>query len=574
MSVMGTSVESFLAGLQRFGIGRLITILGIAIGVAGVLAAMALHVAAEPQAVLWSNLDLKEASEITTNLDQAGIKYEAKGDGSTIMVQRDQVAKARMLLASKGLPTAGSVGYELFDNAPALGQTEFVQNLDNQRALEGELSRTIRTLRGISSARVHLVMPKRDLFEEEASQPTASVVLGLSGADLNGDQVRAIRNLIAGAVPNLKADNVTVVDDRNHLLAAGGEDDSSLSGAGLAHKNEVEDALRKRVKEIVEGVVGPGAARVTVTADLDPTSTTQEKVDYNPDGQVVRSTQTTESNDKSTQPDPNGVTTAAANIPGGAQAPGVTASGTQSGSTSETTNYEISQTKTTTITQPGEVKKLAVSVVVDDLEVPSKDGKTPPTYTKRSADDMAKINELVAAAVGIDAQRGDQLKVVNLRFNHNIGDTSAGTAAKNALFDFDKNDIMRAAEIGVLALVAILVIFMVARPLLKALDNPPTSYLAAANSGGQLSMPGMPAGMVAAAPGMPQVAAMPGQPAVAGPGGAVAAASTPYVEVDPRIDIARIEGQVKASSVKKVSEFVERHPEESVSILRSWLHDS
>jgi flagellar M-ring protein FliF len=573
---MGTSVESFLAGLQRFGIGRLITILGIAIGVAGVLAAMVLHVAAEPQALLYSNLDLKEASEITTNLDQAGIKYEAKGDGSTIMVQRDQVAKARMLLASKGLPTAASVGYEIFDNAPALGQTEFVQNLDNQRALEGELSRTIRTLRGIASARVHLVMPKRDLFQDEAQQPTASVVLGLSGNDLNGDQVRAIRNLIAGAVPNLKPDNVTVVDDRNHLLAAGGEDDSSLNGAGLAHKNEVEDALRKRVKEIVEGVVGPGAARVTVTADLDPTSTTQEKVDYNPDGQVVRSTETEESNDKSTQPDPNGVTTAAANIPGGAQAPGVTASGTQSGSTKETTNYEISTTKTTTITQPGEVKKLAVSVVVDDLEVPSKDGKAPPTYTKRSADDMAKINELVAAAVGIDAQRGDQLKVVNLRFNHNVGDTSAGTAAKAALFDFDKNDIMRAAEIGVLALVAILVIFMVARPLLKALDAPPTSYLAAANSGGQLAMPGVPAGAVfaPAAPGMPQVAAMPGQPAVAGPGGAVAAASTPYVEVDPRIDIARIEGQVKASSVKKVSEFVERHPEESVSILRSWLHDS
>jgi flagellar M-ring protein FliF len=573
---MGTSVESFFAGLQRFGIGRLITILGIAIGVAGVLAAMVLHVAAEPQALLYSNLDLKEASEITTNLDQAGIKYEAKGDGSTIMVQRDQVAKARMLLANKGLPTAGSVGYEIFDNAPALGQTEFVQNLDNQRALEGELARTIRTLRGISSARVHLVMPKRELFSDEAQQPTASVVLGLSGNDLNGDQVRAIRNLIAGAVPNLKPTNVTVVDDRNHLLAAGGEDDNALNGAGLAHKNEVEEALRKRVKEIVEGVVGQGAARVTVTADLDPTSTTQEKVDYNPDGQVVRSTQTTESNDKSTQPDSNGVTTAAANIPGGAQTPGVTTAAQQSGTNSETTNYEISTTKTTTVTAPGEIKKLAVSVAVDDLETPSKDGKAPPTFAKRSADDMKKINDLVAAAVGIDATRGDQLQVINVRFNHNVGDTVGGTAAKAPLFDFDKNDIMRAAEIGVLALVAILVIFMVARPLLKALDGPPVSYLAAANSGGQLAMPGIPAGvaMAQASPGMPQMAAMPGQPAMAAPAGAVAAASVPYVEVDPRIDIARIEGQVKASSVKKVSEFVDRHPEESVSILRGWLHDS
>ena len=197
------------------------TILGIAAGLAGVLGAVFLHVGAQPQSLLFSNLDLKEAGQITQALDQAGIKYQSQGDGSTIMVNRDEVAKARMLLAGKGLPTQGSVGYEIFDNAPALGQTEFVQNLNNQRALEGELARTIRSIRGINSARVLLVMPKRELFQDEAQQPTASVVLGISGNDLNGDQVRAIRNLIASAVPNLKPDKVTVVDDRNHLLDAG-----------------------------------------------------------------------------------------------------------------------------------------------------------------------------------------------------------------------------------------------------------------------------------------------------------------------------------------------------------------
>eukprot|EP01042_Synura_sphagnicola_P016966 gene16966-21446_t len=225
------------------------------------------------------------------------------------MVNRDDVAKARMMLAGKGLPTAGSVGYEIFDNAPALGQTEFVQNLDNQRALEGELQRTINTLHGISSTRVHLVMPKRELFTETAPQPKASVVLGLAGNNLSGEQVAAIRNLVAGAVPNLKPTDVTVVDDRNHLLAAGGDDDSALSAAGVARKNEVEEQLRKRVTDIVEGVVGPGAARVMVTADIDQTSTTQEKVDYNPDGQVVRSTSTNEGTESSTSPDSSGATT-------------------------------------------------------------------------------------------------------------------------------------------------------------------------------------------------------------------------------------------------------------------------
>lgn len=539
------------------------TILGIAAGIAGVLGAVFLHIGAQPQALLFSNLDLKEAGQITQALDQANIKYESRGDGSTIMVNRDEVAKARMMLAGKGLPTQGSVGYEIFDNAPALGQTEFVQNLNNQRALEGELARTIRSIRGIDSARVLLVMPKRELFQDEAQQPTASVVLGISGSDLNGDQVRAIRNLVASAVPNLKPEKVTVVDSRNHLLAAGDETDAALGVGAAQHKNEVEESLRKRVKEIVEGVVGPGAARVTVTADVDQTATTQEKIQYDPDGSVVRSTSTSESTDKSTSPDSNGLTTASANIPNGnPAAPGASTSGNQSGSTTETTNYEVSKTTTTTVTQPGDVKKLAVSVAVDDSVTPSKDGKTPDAYAKRSADDMQKIDALVKAAIGYDQARGDQVQVINVRFNHNVGDTVGGVAAKAPLMDFDKNDIMRGAEIAVLLVVALLTVFLVARPLMKFINSGPTTYLSAANSGGQLAMPAG-AGAPAMAGGAPAGAAI----------AAPATAMVPTVE-DTRIDIARIEGQVKASSVKKVSEFVERHPEESLSILRGWLHDS
>ena len=562
------AVESFFQALQRFGLGRLTAILGAGAGVAAVLASVLLHVGAQPESLLYSNLDLKEAQQITADLDQAGIKYELKGDGSTIMVDREAVDKARLLLAGKGLPTAGSVGYEIFDNAPTLGQTEFVQNLDNQRALEGELSRTIKTLHGIASARVHLVMPKRELFEDEAAKPTASVVVGISGADLSGDQVRAIRNLIAGAVPNLKADDVTLLDDRGHALAVGGQDDATVDGAGAQHKSEVEESLRKRLQTVVEGIVGPGAARVMVTAQLDPTSTTQEKVAYDPDGSVVKTQQTQESKDSNSDPTTNGATTASNQIPGG-QGPSAGGSSTsQSGQNTETTQYDTSSTKTTTVTGPGELKKLNVSVAVDDIDTPSKDGKTPDTFSKRPDADMQKIHDLVAAAAGIDTTRGDQLQVINVRFNHNIDALGAG--ARKSMFDFDKNDIMRGAEMGVLVLVAILVIFLVARPLLKFINGGGTgSYLAAANSGGILAMPGVagaPAGVAAVAGG----AASP----LAISGGGSAGAVVPHQEADQRIDIARIEGQVKASSVKKVSEFVDRHPEESLSILRGWLHDA
>ncbi len=555
-------MESFFAGLQKFGIGRLTAILGAAAGIAAVLAAIVLHVSAQPQALLYSNLDLKEAGEITQNLDQAGIKYTAKGDGSAIMVDRDKVATARMMLAGKGLPTAASVGYEIFDNAPTLGQTEFVQNLDNQRALEGELSRTINTLKGVSSTRVHLVMPKRELFSDSQEQAKATVVLGLSSGNPNAEQVGAIRNLVASAVPNLKPSDVTIVDDRNHLLAAGGDD--SANGLGAAHRDEVEDTLRKRITDIVEGVVGPGAARVTVTADLDQTSTTQERVDYNPDGQVVRSTATTESNDKTADPNSNGAVTASANIPGGAQQPGTSTATQQSGSTTETTNYEISTTKTTSVTAPGDIKKLAVAVVVDGILTPSKDGKTPPTYAPRSAEDMQKIDTLVKAAIGYDQPRGDQVQVANIRFSHGDIDTAGGTGGKASMFDFDKNDIMRALEVAVLFVVALLTLFLVARPLLKYITSSPTNYLVTGN-GGALAGPD---GMALAGGGSLSGPADSGFPQIGG-GGLV-----PSVTDTSGIDIARIEGQVKASSVKKVSEFVDRHPEESVSILRSWLHES
>ncbi len=570
--VMGPkdAVESFLQALQRFGIGRLTAILGAGAGVAAVLASVLLHVGAQPESLLYSNLDLKEANQITADLDQAGIKYELKGDGSTIMVDRDSVDKARLLLAGKGLPTAGSVGYEIFDNAPTLGQTEFVQNLNNQRALEGELTRTIMKVQGITSARVHLVMPKRELFDDEAGKPTASVLVGLSGSDLTGDQVRAIRNLIAGAVPNLKADDVTLLDDRGHALALGGDDDN-LSGVDAQHKSEVEESLRKRLQSVVEGIVGPGAARVMVTAQLDPSSVSKVDTEFNPDGQVVRTQQTGETKDGNSEGGTNGATTASANIPGGAAPAGSSgANSSTSSQNTETTQYEISNIKTTTVTAPGEIKKLNVSVAVDDLDLPSKDGKAPDTFQKRPDADMQKIHDLVAAAAGIDTTRGDQLQVINVRFNHNVD--GLGLGAKKSMFDFDKNDLMRGAEMGVLVLVALLTIFMVARPLLKFINGGTAgNFLAAANSGGQLAMAGGAAGGGHAA-GLSAVTAGGSSPlSISGGGGG---GIVPVQEQDQRIDIARIEGQVKASSVKKVSEFVERHPEESLSILRGWLHDA
>ncbi|MNU55551.1 Flagellar M-ring protein [compost metagenome] len=542
----------FTAALQKFGIGRLAAVLGVAAGVAAVLVAVMLRVGQAPDALLYSNLDLREASEISAALDQAGIKYSSKGDGSTIFVSRDEVGTARLMLAGKGLVTSGSVGYEIFDNQSVLGQTEFQQNLNEQRALQGELSRTIMSMRGITSARVHITMPRREMFQAAATDPTAAVVVGVGGRDLSGDQVRAIRNVVASSVPNLKPDKVTVTDQSNRTLAAGSEDTGFTSANAEAAKATTESQLQTRIKDIVEGVVGAGAARVQVTADIDHSRSTTQEQKFDPDGQVVRSTSTNGSQSQDTTGQADGGVTATNNIPGGA-APNTTPIGSTNSENTETTNYEISNTTTTTVKEPGEVKKLSVSVAVDGKYTPAADGKGEPTYAPRTAEEVQQIKTLVAAAVGIDETRGDKIEVVNVRFNREPS-AAPGADEGSSMFNFDKNDIMRGVELLVLVITGFLLIFFVVRPLLKAATGgAATPALVGANG---LPVTPLDTQLVGGVlPGQPQM--------LAGPS-----------EMDQRLDIARIEGQVKASSIKKVADFVDTHPEESTAILRSWVHES
>ncbi len=527
-------------------------IAGGAAGVAAILVAIMMRVGGPPMSLLYSNLDLKEAGQITSALDASGIKYEVKGDGSTLFVDRDKVASARLMLSGKGLPTSGSVGYEIFDNAPALGQTDFVQNLNAKRATEGELARTIRSIQGVQSARVMLNMPKKQLFEDDVQSPSASIMLVTGGRRLGQDQVRAIRNLVAAGVPDLKPERVAIADQTGDLLAGMGDADGS--GGDMAERNDTEERLRKTIKDLVEGVVGPGKARVTVSADLDQSRVTTQQEKYDPDGQVVRSTRTTSNNAKESKPGSTSAVSASQNVPGApGAAPGSDAASTTNG-TDELTNYEISHTTTTTIDEPGRIKKLSVAVAVDGVTPVDAKGK-PGVYAPRSAEEMSHIQDLVRSAMGYDKDRGDQLSVVNVRFDRGADGMDGVSAASP--FGFDKNDIMRMAELGVLLVVAALLIFFVARPMMKGGSGGAAGFPALGMAGSGSSGGGGGGGQIAYDPQTGQALAL------AGP-----------TDFDQKIDIARIEGQVSSSSVRKVSEFVDKHPEESIAILRSWLHES
>jgi flagellar M-ring protein FliF len=525
---------------------------GVMAGVAAVLTAFFLYIAGAitepPKTILFSGLESRDAAAVTAKLDGMAVKYDVK-DGGTILVPADQVTKLRMELAQDNLPAAG-VGYEIFDKSDAFGTTAFVQNINHQRALEGELSRSIQTIEGIQGARVHLVIPERQIFSRDDQQPSASVVLKTLSR-LDRGQVQAIQHLVAAAVAGLNPDRVAIVDDRGNLLAGG--DDKSGPDALARNQDEdttnYENSLRQRIEAIVTSVVGTGHVQVQVAAEMNYNHTQTTSESYDPDSKVVRSTQTVEQNSSNTSGGTNAVSVANA-LPGGQASAGDAAKDT-SGRTEETTNYEISKTVKTSTVDGGDVKKLSVAVVVDGT------GDTSQAYKPRTAEEMAKITALVKSAMGFDAARGDQMQVTNMQFARLEENT--GTPAPKPLLGLDSAYWFKIIEAAILCVTALLIGLLVAKPLINRVFAAQT-----AASGGTQALAN--ASPVAGA--LPPPAQASGQ--ASGPENRAAPAALPPPQ--PGIDISRIDGQVRDSSIKKVGEVVSSHPEEALAIIRTWLH--
>jgi flagellar M-ring protein FliF len=522
---------------------------GVMAGVAAVLTAFFLYIAGAitepPKTILYSGLESRDAAAVAAKLDGMAVKYDVK-DGGTILVPADQVTKLRMALAQDNLPAAG-VGYEIFDKSDAFGTTAFVQNINHQRALEGELSRSMQTIDGIQSARVHLVIPERQIFSRDDQQPSASVVLKTAGRMDHG-QVLAIQHLVAAAVAGLVPDRVAIVDDRGNLLA-GGDDKSGPDALARNQDDDTtnyENELRQRIESIVSSVVGPNHVQVQVAADINYNHTQTTSEDYNPDTKVVRSTQTIEQNATNSSGSSNAVSVANA-LPGG-QASGGDASKDTSGRTEETTNYEISKKVTTSTVDGGDVHKLSVAVVVDGS------GDTAADYKPRSAEEMSKITALVKSAMGFDTARGDQVQVTNMQFARM--DDTVGTPAPKPLLGLDGAYWFKIIEAAIMCVTALLIGLFVAKPLINRMFAAQT----AAGSGTLAIANASPIAGVLAAPAAAQAPGAEGAQPIALPPPA------------PSIDISRIDGQVSNSSIKKVGEVVTAHPEEALAIIRTWLH--
>jgi flagellar M-ring protein FliF len=538
--------------LRKLGPVKLGALGGIALLLLAFFAYIGMRMSTPDMALLYGDLDPADSSHIVEKLDQMGVPYQIGADGTSIRVPADQALKLRMNMAREGLPGGGSIGYEIFDQQQPLGTTSFEQQVNKLRAMEGELARTIKTIDLVKNVRVHLVIPERQLFAKEQPTPSASIILTMAGgAVLDKQQVSAIEHLVAAAVPGLKPNAVSIVDSTGTLLAAGSGDgdDSGLSGSSEEMRLGYENKIRRSIEELLQRTLGYGKIRAEVTADLDFDRVTTNSETYNPDGQVVRSTQTVEEKNNSQDAQPSDQVTVANNLPNptGGAAPSGATSASSSQRTEETVNYEISKETQVHIQETGQVKKLSVAVLVDGTYTTAADGTS--TYAPRSAEELDQIGKLVKSAIGYDEKRGDKVEVVNMRFADN---TEIGSDANAGLImGFSRSDLVRIVEMLVLALLGALAIMFGLRPLLNRLLSPPKPAAA-----GQIT---------------DQTA---GQMALPSPDGSTAVAAGPNIgdEIERMIDIGQIEGQVRASSIRKISELVAKHPEEAVGIMRGWMY--
>ena len=559
-----------MQSIARLGATRLVAIMGVGAAMVAFFVFLTTRIAAPAMSLLYADLDLKDSAQIAQRLDALSVPYQIRGDGSQILVPADQVARLRMSMAEQGLPRGGSVGYELFDKADSFGSSGATQNINQVRALEGELERTIGGMGPVQAARVHLVLPRRDLFARDAQEASASIVVKLRGAErLSKGQVASIQQVVASAVATLKPNRVSVVDGAGTLLARGdGQDANSATNVGAGqYQTDYETRVARGVEDMLERSLGPGRARVDVRADIDFDRITTNSESFDPESQVVRSTQTVTQNDDSTTGGNDQPVTVTNNLPNQQAAPNPNAANqgrTKNARNEETINYEISKTTRSQVREAGEVKRLSVAVLVDGTYTTKPDGTK--EYAPRSPDELKQITALVRSAIGYNEKRGDAVEVVNLKFAQ-PEEPTATAAAPTGFLGFEKADLIRIGETVTLAVVALLVILLVVRPLmLKLLEGGGAPI--AADAGALLGAAGM-----AARPQLPAPAGM--QPAI--PAMAQAALPVPVPRppgLDQMIDIGQVEGRVAASSIKKIGEIVEKHPEEAVAIVRSWMYQA
>ena len=405
-----------------------LSIIIITIVILASIGTFVLYVNQKEYKTLFSNLSTEDAGKIIARLEEKKIFYKISSSGDSILVPAENVSKLRLELASSGLPQSGGVGFEIFDKK-SFGVTDFVQQVNYQRALQGELSRTINSLDEIQQSRVHIVVPRKSLFIENQAKPEVSVVLKLKpGVRLRVSQVDGIAHLVAASIEGLHPEEVTIIDSRGDILSKPGKGSqmSKQTDSQIEYQRNIEKNLESRVQSMLEKVAGEGRAVARVSATLDFRVVEKTEEAYDPEEPVVRSHHS------------------------------------KNGKTDEIVNYEINRTISKTIMPVGKIEKLSVAVLVDDVY--TKDDKGVEEVRARSKKEIETLEGLVKRTIGFDAQRGDQVVVTSVSFNKNVLETEF---AEQGFWNGKSNLIISFIKYFVSLIALLLVLLFVIRPLIK-----------------------------------------------------------------------------------------------------------
>ena len=542
MSAVAESVRSLTPA-------KLALIGGVAVVLIGFFTFLALNGGSKNQdyTPVYTNLTTDDSAEIVEYLDQNAIPYEVRANGTQIHVPREQMLQLRLRMAGEGIPSGGSgVGYEVFDESETLGTSNFVHNVNYIRALEGELSRTISSMRNVKTARVHLVVPKRELFTREKKPPTASVALQLTGAKkLSREEITSIQHLVSTAVPGLELNRITIVDNQGRLLARGGGDDDleSLVGEANEYRVNYEKRLKEKLETIIGNTVGLDNVRVSVSADIDFDRIVRKSETYDPESQVARSVQAIEEIENTVERDTNTNVSVANNLPDPAPGGAGVVSESNISKTDETTNFEISKVVENHVQEIGTVNRLSVGVLINGTYQFNEEGD--PVYTPRSQEELEQISRLVKSGIGFDEVRGDTVEVVNLPF------ADSNLLPPEDQLGWLKDDFNNIMQTAILGIVAILAILLVIRPLVsRAIDTTLVSEeeddidsLMAPDIAGQIT----------------------------DQSGGDSDILDGLEDDDMLINIENVRGGIKSSSVRRITDLIDKHPEEALSALRSWM---
>ena len=527
------ALENLWASIAGLGMRRLMALAIVGIGVMVVLGVGTFYLSRPQQEILYSGLSREDVSRIGSALREAGIDFDVSADGATVTVNYGETARARMLLAEKGLPQSADTGYELFNQVGSFGLTSFMQDVTKTRALEGELARTIQTLSGIKAARVHLVLPDHGSFRSAQQPASASVVISTEGT-ADSSPAQAIRHLVAAAVPGLKVDNVTVLNTDGTVLASGDDVGSASAGKMAMVEDTVSKEIEAKIRRTLTPYLGVGNFQVSVVTRLNMDRTTTTETIYDPSSRVERSVRTVKENQLNQDTTNTGATSVSESVPGQTAPP---ESGKNTNETNdrreELTNYEVSSKTIETAHDGFTIEGISIAVLVNKQRLDAVAGDGPDATPVEHQ--LMDIEQLTASAAGIDKQRGDQLKVAAVTF----ADDAPAAIPEPGIFAKIVAQAGTFMNSIALIIVALITIMFGLRPAVKAI--------------------------VAARP------AEPAGPALSAPEGAAPQQLADGTDDDNVNLIEDVTKRMNRSPQKRLEQIVEFDEEQAAAILRQWL---